>query len=429
MAEDRNVYYTDGLPVPETPAPGKEPAFWKQTDVVGKRTPRVDGYERVSGTAVYPSDLKLPNMIYGAILRCPHPHARVKKVDAGKAKKMPGVRAVITGDSDAAKGLKWKYRSYTGPLFDPHCRFEGEVVAAVAADTHYQAWDAAHAIEVDYEVLSYVADHDKALSDKAPKVHDDGNLAGTDEYERGDVDKGFAEADVVLEKRYETQCELHTPMELHGCVANWDGDRLTIWESSQGVYAVQSEVSEVLGMPLSKVRVVGHYMGGGFGSKLWPGKYTVLAALLAKQAARPVKMILTREETYLCVGNRPANTMRLKAGVKKDGTLTAFDFDCIGPSGAYPGGGTALVDWLIRDLYKCDNVRCNSRDVYINAGVARPFRAPGHPQGSWALEQMMDELAEKIGMDPLELRLKNIPTVCQGRDGIPYTTTGPKDCI
>ncbi len=428
MAEDSNVYYTEGLPVPETPAPGDKPAFWKQTDVVGKRIPRVDAYERVSGTAVYPSDIKLPNMVYGAILRCPHPHAKVKKVDASRAKTMPGVRAVITGVSPKVKGLNWKYRNYTGPLFDSHCRFEGEVVAAVAADTRYQAWDAAHAIEVAYEVLPYVADYKEALSESAPKVHDGGNLAGMDEYERGDISRGFAEADAVLEETYETPCQIHTPMELHGCVANWDGDRLTIWESSQGVYAVQSNVAEVLGIPLSKVRVIGHYMGGGFGSKLKPGKYTVLASLLAKQAARPVKMILTREETYLCVGNRPANTMRLKAGVKSDGTLTAFEFECIGPSGAYPGGGTALVDWLVRDLYKCDNVRCRSKDVYINAGTARPFRAPGHPQGSWALEQMMDALAEKIGMNPVKLRLKNIPAISQGRSE-PYTTTGLKACI
>ena len=429
MAQERNVYYTQGLPVPETPGPGEEPAFWEQTDLVGKRTPRLDGYERVSGTAVYPSDIKLPNMIYGAILRCPHPHANVKKLDVGRAKGMPGVRAVVTGDSPEAKGLKWKYGSYTGPFFDSHCRFEGEVVAAVAADTRDQARDAVHAIDVAYEVLPYVSSHEAALADKAPEIHDGGNLVGTDAYERGDVASGFAEADVVLEEHYETQCELHTPMELHGCVLNWEGDRLTIWESSQGVYAVQSNVADVLDLPLSKVRVIGHYMGGGFGSKLTPGKYTVLGALLARQAGRPVKMLLTREETYLCVGNRPANSMRLKAGVKTDGTLTAFDFECTGPSGAYPAGGTALVDWLIRDLYQCDNVRCKSRDVYINAGPARPFRAPGHPQGSWALEQMIDALAEQIGMDPLELRLKNIPTVSQGRGGIPYTRTGLRECI
>ena len=429
MAEDGKVYYTQGLPVPETPGPGQKPPFWKTTDVVGKRTPRVDAYERVSGTAVYPSDIKLPNMIYGAMVRCPHPHARVKKVDVQRTGEMPGVRAVITGDSPAVRKLTWAYNDYSGPLIDPHCRFEGEVVAAVAADTYYQAWDAARAVIVEYDVLDYVADHERALADNAARIHDGGNLVKTDEYERGNVAAGFVEADVVLEQHYQTPCELQTPMELHGCVADWDGDRLTIRESSQGVYAVQSRVADVLGLPLSKVRVIGHYMGGGFGSKLQPGKYTVLAALLARQAARPVKMLLTREETYLCTGNRPANTMRLKAGVKKDGTLTALNFECTGPSGAYPAGGTALVDWLVRDLYQCDNVRCKSRDVYINAGPARPFRAPGHPQGSWALEQMMDALAENIGMDPVALRLKNIPTVSQGRGGIPYTSTGLAECI
>lgn len=196
-----------------------------------------------------------------------------------------------------------------------------------------------------------------------------------------------------------------------------------------GVYAVQSRLAEILDLPLAKVRVIGHYMGGGFGSKLTPGKYTVLATLLAKKAARPVKMTLSREETYLCVGNRPPISMQLKAGVKNDGTITALDFSCRGPSGAYPGGGTALVDWLIRDLYTCDNVHCTSEDVYINAGTARPFRGPGHPQCSWALEQMMDTLADKIDMDPLTIRLKNIPTVSQGRGGVPYTSTGLKECI
>jgi len=428
MAEHNNIYYTEGLSLPETPPPGEEPGFWKQTRMVGKRIPRVDAYERVSGTAVYPSDITLPNMIYGAVLRCPHPHANLIKLDVSLAKKMPGVRAVITGQTPEAKKLTWQYNGYSGPLLDTRCRFEGEAVAAVAADTHFQAWDAVRAIDAAYEVLPFVADHNKALSEEAPDIHDNGNLAGRDEYARGDVAKGFDAAEVVLENTYETQCELHTPMELHGCVATWDKDRLTLWESSQGVYAVQSEIAEVLGMPLSKVRVIGHYMGGGFGSKLKPGKYTVLAALLARQTGRPVKLILTREETYLCVGNRPANTMQVKAGVKKDGTLTAWDFACIGPSGAYPAGGTALVDWQFRDLYACDNVRCTSEDVYINAGPARPFRAPGHPQASFALEQMMDDLAHEIGMDPVALRLKNIPEISQGRNR-PYTTTGLKACI
>lgn len=430
MAAKDNIYYTEGLPVPETPDEGAAPAFWKETDLVGKPIPRIDAYERVSGTAVYPSDILLPNMIYGAMLRCPHPHARVKRIDTSAAEKMPGVRAVITADSVEAKDVKWKYRDQQVPLLDPECLFEGAEVAAVAADSWYQAMDAVRAIRVEYDILPFVVDYEKSLEESAPKVREEGNLLDEQVYSRGDVEQGFSQADKVLERTFRTQCELHTPLELHGCVANWEGDRLTVWESSQGVYAVQSRVAEALDLPLSKIRVSGHYMGGGFGSKLWPGKYTVLCALLARKTAHPVKMLLTREETYLCVGNRPANTMRIKAGAKKDGTLTALEFECSGPSGAYPAGGAQLVDWLVRDLYQCDNVKTRSRDVLINAGPARPFRAPGHPQGAWALEQTIDDLAREIDMDPVAMRLKNIPLKSQAREGTPpYTTTGLSRCL
>jgi xanthine dehydrogenase YagR molybdenum-binding subunit len=431
MAEEgKDIYYVQGIPVPETPLPGKEPPDWKATNVVGKPLPRVDAYERVSGTAVYPSDVHLPNMLYGAVLRCPHAHARVRKVDTAAAAGMPGVRAVLSGATPEAD-LVWK-KDAAGEtrLFDPHCRFEGEAVAAVAAETPWQARDALNAVRVDYEVLAFVADERSALTPGAPAVLDKGNLSKTDTYERGDVAAGFAAADVVLEESYRTECELHTPLEPHGCVANWEGRALTLWESSQGVYAVQSRVAEVLKLPLARVRVIGHYMGGGFGSKLEAGKYTVIAALLARQSARPVKLLLTREETFLAVGNRPPSNMTLKAGVKRDGTLTALEFTCLGTGGAYPAGGTSLVDWLVRDLYTCPNVRTTSTDVFINAGPARPFRAPGHPQGAWALEQMMDALAEAVGMDPVRLRLKNIPAFSQARDGNPaYTTTGFRECL
>ncbi|MDW7772173.1 MAG: xanthine dehydrogenase family protein molybdopterin-binding subunit [Desulfobulbaceae bacterium] len=430
MNNENKIYYTEGMPVPETPDAGVPPVFWEKTNLVGKPMPRVDAYERVSGTAVYPSDIVLPNMLYGAILRCPYPHAMVKSIRTEEAEKMPGVRAVITGESAESKDVMWKYQDQKVPLFNNLCRFEGEVVAAVAADSWYQARDAALAVQVEYEILPFVVDYQHSLDDAAPKIREQGNLLDEEVYARGDVEKGFAEADAVLEQTYHTQCELQTPLELHGCVANWDGDRLTVWESSQGVYAVQSRVAEALNLPLSKVRAAGHYMGGGFGSKLWPGKYTVICALLARKTARPVKMLLTREETYLSVGNRPAGTMWIKAGIKKDGTLTALDFDCIGPSGAYPAGGVQLVDWLVRDLYQCPNVRTRSRDVLINAGPARPFRAPGHPQGAWALEQMIDALAKEINMDPVELRLKNIPLTSQARKGNPpYTTTGLRQCL
>jgi CO/xanthine dehydrogenase Mo-binding subunit len=436
MSKDADqLYYTQGVPVPETPKPGEQPKPWSKTSVIGKPIPRVDAYERVSGTAVYPSDLVLPRMLYGAILRCPHPHARVKSVDTGKAEKMRGVHAAISGFARETNP-DWVYSSFSkiefaAKLFEPHCRFEGEAVAAVAAETPYQAWDAVRAIQVDYEVLPHVVDELKALDPGAARVHDNGNtVAEPQRYQRGDVEKGFAEADAVLEKTFSTACELHTPLELHGCVADWDGDRLTIWQSTQGVYSVQSGVAKVLGLPLSKVRIIGSYMGGGFGSKLRAENFSVVAAILARLTAHPVKLFLTREETFLATGNRPPSHMKIKAGVKKDGTLTALDFSCLGTGGAYPADGTSLVDWVVRDLYTCPNVRSEMSDVYINAGPARPMRAPGHPQGAWALEQIMDALAEAVHMDPVDLRLKNIPKVSQARPGNPpYTSTGLRECL
>ncbi len=429
-ASDQGLYYLRGIPVPETPLPDKNLQPWGKTEVIGEPLPRVDAYERVSGSAVYPSDIILPNMLYAAIVGCPHPHAVVQNVDTSAAEKMPGVRAIITGSSPESN-LSWIYSNdMKTKLFDRTCRFEGEAVAAVAADTIYQAWDAVRAIKVTYTILPFVTDELKALATDSPAIHPGGNKVKTEKYSRGDVEKGFAEADVALEETYHSECELHTPTELHGCVAQWNGDRLTIWQSTQGVYSVQARVAEIMGLPLSKVRVIGHYMGGGFGSKLQADKSTIIAAVLAKKAARPVKLFLTREETLLAAGNRPPASMRLKAGVKLDGTLTALDFSCTATGGAYPAGGTSLIDWLVKDLYLCPNVRIETTDVYINAGPARPFRAPGHPQCSWALEQMLDSLAEKIGMDPVDLRLKNIPSHSQGRPGNPpYTTTGLRECL
>jgi CO/xanthine dehydrogenase Mo-binding subunit len=428
--DERELYFAQNIPLPETPKPASGVKPWQTTKVVGKPLPRVDAYERVSGKAVYPSDIIFPDMLFGAILRCPYAHAVVKDVDTREAEKAVGVRAVLSAKTPGADIL-WPYTlEIKTKLFDPQCRFEGETVAAVAAETPYQAWDAVRAIKVSYDILPFVTDERKSLDAGAAQVHKEGNKIKTEKYARGDVAKGFAEADVVLEQIYRNESELHVPSELHGCVAKWDGDSLTIWESTQGVFAVQARVAEVLRLPLSKVRVIGHYMGGGFGSKLQADKYTIIAALLAKRTARPVKLFISREETCLAVGNRPPSNMKLKAGVKKDGTLTAFEASGIGSSGAYPAGGTSLFDWLVRDLYLCPNVRTETTDVYINAGPARPFRAPGHPQGAWALEQMLDSLAEAIRMDPVELRLRNVPSFSQARpNNPPYTTTGLRECL
>ncbi len=404
---------------------------WGETDVVGKPIPRVDGYQRVSGSAVYPHDVILPEMLYAAVLRCPHANALVKKVDALEAAKMPGVRAVLTSnDPEAGISVPYPWWIGDGPpmyLFDRHCRYAGEEVAVVAAESLNQAWDAVRRIKVEYEPLPFVLDMEKAQAPGAPKVHDAGNLAGTPSADRrGDVDRGFAEADVVLEETYRTSFEIHTTMETHGCVAHWEGNRLTVWETSQGVFDQRKDLARALGVPLSAVRVIGHYMGGGFGSKAELSKHTVIASVLSRKMGRPVKLFLTREEAFLCVGNRPAHVMKLKAGVKKDGTLTALKFTNLGAIGAYAdsdGGGLP-----VQALYLCPNVEIQESDVYINAGKCRAMRAPGFPQSAWALEQMMDALADRIGMDPVEFRLKNILSQSQ-ISASRFTSSGLRECL
>jgi xanthine dehydrogenase YagR molybdenum-binding subunit len=391
--------------------------------------PKVDGYERVSGTAVFPHDVSLPDMLHGAILRCPHAHAKVKKIDTGKAEKMPGVRAVLTGDSPGAD-MPWYQRrgQFSGRLFDSHCRHEGEEVAAVAAETPLQAFDAIRAIEVEYEVLPFVIDDEAALDPSAPAVQDGGNLVGEPSVrERGDLETGFAEADVVVERTYRTACEIHAPMEPHGSVARWDGNKLTVWDTTQGVYSVQQGMAQAMGLPLANVRVIGHYMGGGFGAKLEVGKYTVYAALMAKTTGRPVKIFLPREDCFLATGNRPGNKMTVKIGAKEDGTLTAIDYKSLGSTGAYPyhAGTSGQAAYL----YTCPNMRTEDTTVHTNAGKARPMRAPGYPQCAWALEQAMDELAQKLEMDPIDLRLKNIAEVLQVEEGRPFTSNQLAECL
>ena len=403
------------------------PKPWSEATIVGKPLPKIDGRERLAGVAKYALDQNLPDMLYAATLRCPHAHARVLKVDLSKAKAMPGVRAVLS-DADPEANIPWYRRpNASSRLFDPHCRSEGEEVAVVAAETQQQAWDAVRAIQVQYQKLAFVSTMEDAAKAGAPAIQDAGNRSQPSVFSRGDVAKGFAEADVVVEETYRTSCEIHTPLEVHGSVAHWDGDRLTLWDSTQSPFAIQGTVASLLGVPLSKVRVIARYMGGGFGSKLEAGKYNVIAAVLARKTGRPVKYCLSREEQFLCVGNRPAHAMHLKAGVKKDGTLTAFELTGSAEVGAYPSGASAA--YLVRELYTCANVKTTEETVLVNAGQARAFRAPGFPQSAWALEQTMDVLAEKIGMDPVEFRLKNVSPICGVDGNKPYTSFGLPQCL
>lgn len=371
--------------------------------LIGKEVPRIDGYDKVSGTALYTFDVDLPHMAHAVTLRSPHPHAKIKRIDASKALKHPGVLAVITHENSPK--IPW-YGGSTW-LFDTHLRYVGDEIACIAAETRAIAEQALELIHVDYEALPFVVDPEEALKPDAPKLYEKGNLyrAKPDVYKRGNVNKGFEEADVVVEDTFSTQVLIHNPAEVHCSVANWDGSRLTVWDSTQAIWNVRDMLSGTLKIPSANVRVIKKFMGGGFGCKLEGGKYSVMAALLAKETGRPVKIVLDRREESLAMGNRPDSIQTLKAGVKKDGTLTALSHHMIGSSGAHARG--AGCSWPLRTLYLCPNVKVVEKSVYINAGRNRAFRAPGHVQGTFALESLMDDAAEKIGMDPLEFRMKN----------------------
>ncbi len=400
--------------------PTEETESWKPETTlktIGKPISRLDGYDKVSGTALYTFDITLPNMAFAKTLRCPHPHARIKNIDITNAQKLPGVLAVITHKNTPK--IPW-YRGASF-LFDPHLRYLGDEVACVAAESEHTAEEALRLINVEYDALPFVTDAGKAMKPDAPKIHKDGNIRGgkPEDYQRGDIEKGFAEADAVVEDTFTTQVAVHNPAEVHCSLANWDGDRLTLWDSTQAIFNIRDAVAESLGIPASKVRVIKKYMGGGFGSKLAAGKYSVMAALLAKQTGRPVKIVLNRKEQNLAVGNRPDSVQRLKAGAKKDGTLTAMSHYSYGAAGAYSSG--AGCSWPFLTIFKCPNVKSEEYTVFINAGPGRPMRAPGHVQGTFAMASLIDDLAEKIGMDPLAFRMKNYAEKDQVYN-LPYTS-------
>lgn len=387
-----------------------------QLTYVGKPISRVDGTTKVKGTAKYTFDMHFQNMAHAKILRSPFPHAKIISIDTTKAKNLPGVLSVISNKN--SEKISWFKKSY---LFDSHLRYQGDEVACVVAETEALAVKALSLIDVKYEKLPFVIDAEIAFKSDSPKLFPDGNIrkGKPDEYERGDIQKGFNAADFVIEETYKTPTAVHNPAEPHCSVVKWDGEKLIVYDSTQAVFRVRDQIAEALKIETDQVRVIKDYMGGAFGSKLAAGKYTVMAALLSKELKRPVKIVLDRKEMNLAVGNRPDSTQKLKLGIKKDGTLTALSHYSIGTSGAF--SSNAGCSWPLRTIYKCANVESKEYSLYINAGPGRPFRAPGHVQGVFALDSIIDKAAEKILMDPLDLRLKNYATSDQVFN-LPYTS-------
>jgi xanthine dehydrogenase YagR molybdenum-binding subunit len=405
--KDANLLYFEEFA--DRPTEGVESVSSREKDefkIIGKKTPRIDAEKIVTGRAPYTHDIKLRGMLYGKILRCPHACAEIVSVDLGDAQNLPGVKAAIR-------------------LKEGKIQYAGEQVAAVAAVDKKTAEEALKRIKVDYKPLPFVVTEEKAMETDAPVVHEGSNVERFNEYDRGDAEKGFEEADVVIERTYKTPVEIHHPTETHGSIARWEGGRLTVWDSTQAIFNVRDGLARALNIPASRITVIKRYMGGGFGSKLGLNDYTVVAALLAREAGKPVKIILNRKENSFCVGNRPSSLQTIKGGVKKDGTLTALTLKNHTCGGIDRGDrcSTPLID-----VYKCPNVKVEEYTVYTNTNASRPMRAPGHVQGMFALEGFLDELASEIGMDPLELRKKNYSTKNEGDTGIPYSSKGLDHC-
>ena len=352
--------------------------------IVGQPAVRMDGFERARGEAVYTADLKLPGMLHTAVLRCPFAHARVARIDLGPALAMPGVHAAVgPGDS---------------PVLQEECGYQGTAVAAVCADTYAQARAAVAAIDVDWEQLDVLLDPDEAIARK--------QLVGEPrERSRGDLEAGLAEADVVVEGEYRTQVVLHNSMETHQSVVQWVGDTLEVYISTQYIWGVREELAEALGLPGDKVRVICHYMGGGFGSKNGADDYTYIAIELATRTHRPVRCALTRREENLVTGNRNATIQRLTIGARADGTLTALGGEYVNATGW--DGWSSPVEGPMQQLYSCPNVKTTTYAAKINQPPMKAFRAPGFVEGTFGLESLIDVLAAKLGIDPLELRRKN----------------------
>jgi xanthine dehydrogenase YagR molybdenum-binding subunit len=390
--------------------------------VVGKPVARVDGVERVTGAAKYTTDIQLPRMLYAKFLRSVHPHARIVNVDASEAEKLPGVRAVLHAQNVPSN----RFQS-NRELLVTTARFVGDEVAVVVADSQAAVLAALKKIRVEYEPLPYVLDAVAATQAGAPQVTAKGNLLDgkPQTYARGDVEKGFADADVVVEGTFTTPAQIHTPLETHSCVANWDGQSLTLWESTQDVESVRERIAKLLNLDRSHVRVISHYVGGAFGAKFGAGKHTLLAAQLAQQWKRPVRFVLDRRDENVATGQRSPTKQSLKLGAKRDGTLTGIRLTAYTNLGAYAMWGP-YVEGPARELYACENVQTTCYHAFTHAPPFASFRAPGFVEAIFAIESMMDELAAKLEMDPLELRLKNYSSVSPD-SGKHYTSNGLLD--
>jgi xanthine dehydrogenase YagR molybdenum-binding subunit len=376
--------------------------------VVGQRTPRIDALAKVTGAARFTVDVKLPGMLHARILRASMPHARIRAIDVSAAVRLPGVRAVevITDPGNPSTAT---------------IHYAGEPIAAVAATDAGIAEAALGLIHVEYETLPFVVDFDQAREATAPQVYGDGEERRSlqDEWllpslprngnvqqavpagNRGACDSGFKQADVVVSGDFRTAVQTHCCLEPHGIVADWRADGLTVYASTQFTAGVRATLAQDFGLPLHRVRVIVAAMGGGFGSKSSLREFGRIAVRLSRQSNAPVRLVLDRKEEQIDSGNRPGTWQRLRVGARQDGSLTAISLTSYGTAGVGTGAG---VGNIAQALYTCPNFDSAQYDVFINAGPGSAMRGPGNTPGAFALEQTIDELAERLQLDPLKLR-------------------------
>ncbi|MDM0108060.1 xanthine dehydrogenase family protein molybdopterin-binding subunit [Variovorax sp. J22R24] len=413
---------------------------------VGQGIPQLEANEKLTGSAQYIADMVRPGMLHGAILQSHLPHARIRGYDLSEARALPGVRAIVTGD-DLPDAHRMGAFIKDEPAFAKgKVRYVGEIVAAVAADTEAIARQATRLIRVDYEELPAVLDPAEALAPGAAVIHEqassyvkvfdagtDGNLCSRTSFRAGDADNAWAECDLVVEGSYQTQAQAHLSLEPCGALAEIDATgRVTLWSANQSVFRVQASVCESLGLPMTRLRCLTPRIGAGFGNKM-EAHVQPAVVLLAMKARKPVKLILSREEDFESVRARHPATIRMKTGVKRDGTIVARETELLLDGGAYGDDSPGVLGYALLmncGPYRIPNVHAHGRVAYTNKLRFGAFRGFGVPQVTFASETQLDEIAHKLGMDPIALRRRNM--LCGGDPwfgGQPILSNGLAQCV
>ena len=404
--------------------PAFEMAPWGGAEtlhIVGTSAARVDALAKVTGRARYTTDLICPGLLHAVIVRAPVAAGRVDDLSLAEARGMPGVREVISRaniPSIEIGGFE---------LFDTTVHYASQPIAAVCAESEDAAHAAAARIRMRCTAIPHAVTSEQSLAPDAPLVRGVANQAETSPViaERGDIAAGFAEAHVTVSREYRTPVALHSALEPHAAVADWDGEQLTVWESTQGIFNSRSDLAGAFGLPLTNVRVVKEFMGGGFGAKNGASTNAYVAAALAMRLRAPVRCVNDRGSEQTDTGNRPATVQRVTLGVTRDGRLTAIQLEADIPLGigGWEGGPAAIY----HELYSCPNVRSVETFVYLNTSAMASFRAPGHAEGAFGLECAMDALARELGMDPLALRMANYAARDEKKDR-PYSLKRLDEC-